>query len=588
MNHKILLVDDEPANLRLLERLFRRDYEVLTAASGEDALRLLSQHDVALVVTDQRMPGMTGVELLARTFDMRPHMVRILLTGYTDMGALLDAINRGQIYRYVTKPWDNDDLRLTVAQALRHYEANRSRYEAEESNRRLADRLRAMSEGVVRAIADILEAKDRYVYGHARRVSGYASAIGRRMRLGTATLEQISLAALLHDVGKISTPDSILLKPAALTEEERAVVRLHSERGARLLAAVPEMEEVAAAVRHHHENWDGTGYPEGLAGERIPLASRVIHVADAYDAMTSPRPFRDALGHDAALRALTEGAGTQFDPEVVAAFCGLEALAQIRAAVTHGAFGSQYLPAMPPGGPRELAPEELVMAIKMEPVLAASVLHAVNGPRRAGKPMASIQTACARVGEDALRALLAQGRAGMSIRYEAEVLRDHSRRCAAAAKLLAEKTGVLDPEEAYTLGLLHDLGEALLHTLFPEEMEHIVWLGNVGARAERERAALGVSHGQVGQWMLEECGLPPELTFAVQTHHEAVRSSVPAALLLHVADAIADAPDSCELAGLDALGADCLRPLSLSRADLARIHETVNEQVGERFVGVIA
>ncbi|HEY0170369.1 MAG TPA: response regulator, partial [Pyrinomonadaceae bacterium] len=248
MTHKILLVDDEPANLRLLERLFRRDYEVMSAASGEDALRLLSQHDVALIITDQRMPGMTGVELLKRTAGMRPHMVRIILTGYTDMEALADAINCGQIYRYITKPWDNEDLRLTVAKALKHYEANRSLYEVEEANRRLAGRLQAMTEGVVRAIADTLEAKDRYVYGHARRVSGYASAVGRRMRLGVDTLEQLSLAALLHDVGKISTPDSILLKPAALDEEERAVVRLHPERGARLLAAIPEMEEVAAAV----------------------------------------------------------------------------------------------------------------------------------------------------------------------------------------------------------------------------------------------------------------------------------------------------------------------------------------------------
>ncbi|HEX8556521.1 MAG TPA: HD domain-containing phosphohydrolase [Pyrinomonadaceae bacterium] len=587
MSHKILLVDDEPANLRLLERLFRRDYGVLTAASGEDALRLLSQHDVALVITDQRMPGMTGVELLVRTADMRPHMVRIILTGYTDMGALEDAINRGQIYRYVTKPWDNDDLRLTVAQALKHYEANRSRFEAEGANRRLAERLRAMTEGVVRAIADMLEAKDRYVYGHARRVGGYASAVGRRMRLGVPALEQLSLAALLHDVGKISTPDSVLLKPAALTEEERAVVRLHSERGARLLAAVPGMEEVAAAVRHHHENYDGTGYPGGLAGERIPLASRVIRVADAYDAMTSPRPFRDALGHDDALRALTEGAGAQFDPEVVAAFCGLEALAKIRAAVTHGACCSQHLPATPPRAPRGFAPEELARAVRAEPMLAASVLRAANGPRGAVEPVAGIQAACARVGEDALLAF-AQGHAGVSVRYEARALRDHSRRCAAAAKLLAEKTGVLDPEEAYTVGLLHDLGEALLHTLFPEEMEQIVWLGAVGARADRERAAFGVEHGQVGQWMLEACGLPPALTFAVQTHHEAVRSNDPAALLLHVADAVADAPDSCELAGLDAPGADCLTPLGLSRADLARVHESVNELVGERFDGVAA
>ncbi|HEX7956042.1 MAG TPA: HD domain-containing phosphohydrolase [Pyrinomonadaceae bacterium] len=588
MTHKILLVDDEPANLRLLERLFRRDYEVMSAASGEDALRLLSQHDVALVITDQRMPGMTGVELLKRTAGMRPHMVRIILTGYADMEALVDAINCGHIYRYIAKPWDNEDLRLTVAQALKHYEANRSRYEAEEANGRLAGRLQAMTEGVVRAIADALEAKDRYVYGHARRVSGYASAIGRRLRLSVNTLELISLAALLHDVGKISTPDSVLLKPAALTEEERAVVRLHSERGARLLGAIPEMEEVAAAVRHHHENYDGSGYPKGLAGERIPLAARVVRVADAYDAMTSPRPFRDALDHEAAARELTKGAGKQFDPEVVRAFCGLEALSTIRGSIARGDCGSQYLPGMPPGDTRKLAPVELLREVEREPVFAARVLRAANGAAPAEAPTASLPTACARLGEDALRHLLARGHAGTRICYEAEVLRGHARRCAAAARLLSEKTGVLDPEEAYTAGLLHDLGVALLHTLFPEEMEQIIWLGNVGERAERERAAFGVDHAQVGQWILEGCGLPPELAFAVQTHHESVRTSVPATLLLQVADAVADALDSSELASLDALGSDCLTQLGLTRADLARIHESVNEQVGERFDGVTA
>jgi putative nucleotidyltransferase with HDIG domain len=339
----MIIVDNEPADLRRLERLFGLTHQVLCATSGEEALSLLAQHDVALLITDLRLPCMTGTELLEQAAQLRPHMVRLMLTAHADAEALADAINRGQVYRYAKKPWDDEDLRLTVVRALQHHEVIRSRHEADETNKRLARRLQAMTRGVVRAIADTLEAKDRYVYGHARRVSGYASAIGRRMHLGTGALEQLSLAALLHDVGKISTPDSILLKPAALDEEERAVVRLHSERGARLLAAVPEMEEVAAAVRHHHENFDGTGYPEGRAGERIPLASRIIHVADAYDAMTSPRPFRDALDHERAVRALQGGAGTQFDPEVVAAFCELEALAQIRTHIARGDFGSRFL-----------------------------------------------------------------------------------------------------------------------------------------------------------------------------------------------------------------------------------------------------
>src|ERR1043166_5949693 len=274
MPYKIMIVDDEPANLRLLERLFRRDYQVIVAASGQEALKLLEQHDVALLVTDQRMPGMTGIELLKRTAEFRPHMVRIILTGYTDIGALVEAINCGQVYKYVTKPWNNDQLRLTVARAVEHYEQTRSRHELELANRRLSARLQQMTRAVVRSITGALEAKDEHLYGHARRVGGYSVATGRRLRLDTAALEQLSLAATLHDIGKIATPDAVLLKPGPLTEEE------------------------SACVRHHPEDWDGAGYPDGLAGEQIPLASRIIRLTDAYDAMTSPRPFRDALDHE--------------------------------------------------------------------------------------------------------------------------------------------------------------------------------------------------------------------------------------------------------------------------------------------------
>ena len=141
MTYKILIVDDEPANLRTLARLFRQDYEVLTAAFGKEALDLLGQHDVALLITDQRMPGMTGIELLKSTVPLRPRMVRIILTGYTDVDALVEAINCGQVYRYVAKPWNNEDLRLTVKRALEHYETSKKRYEVELTNQRLIARI---------------------------------------------------------------------------------------------------------------------------------------------------------------------------------------------------------------------------------------------------------------------------------------------------------------------------------------------------------------------------------------------------------------------------------------------------------------
>nr|QEO74364.1 response regulator [uncultured bacterium] len=587
MPFKIMLVDSDPANLRLLEGLFNEEYEVLSAASAAAALCVLAQHDVALLITEQRLPDMSGVELLKRTASMRPHTVRIILTGYADADALVEAINCGQVYRFVTKPWDGEDLQLTVARALQHYEMVKMRYEVGEANKRLAQRLRATTRAVIRAISDTLEAKDHHVYGHARRVSGYAVAIGRRLRLSGGQLESLSLSALMHDVGKVATPDAILLKSAALTDEERATVRLHAVRGARLLAAVPEMEEVAAAVRHHHEDFDGGGYPDGLDGERIPLASRIIRVADAYDAMTSPRPFRSALGHEAATEQLTKGAGTEFDPEVVAAFRELKALAKIRGSIARGDFGAQFLSVLKPVDLWKLGAPELLRDVESEPALAASVLRAANEAGPDEEATASLPAACERLGVEALRNLIAQTGAGARVNYEAEVLRDHSLRCAMAARLLAERTGALDPDFAYTAGLLHDLGDALLRSHFPEEAEKIVWLGHP-FRIEKEVATFGVDHAQVGQWILDACRVPQKLALTIQTHHDLTLINDPTSLLLHVADAVASANDSSEVASLDALTPERLDLLGLTRADLARVHELITEKVGERFDGVAA
>ena len=158
MSHKILIVDDESENLRALERLFRGSYNVLTAESGAEALALLEQHDVALLISDQRMPEMTGIELVQRTVSLRPHMVRILLTGYTDIGTLIEAINSGQVYKYVTKPWDNDELTLTVVRALEHFETIKTRHNLEMMNDRLRDRLSEISH--LAALDDELNQED--------------------------------------------------------------------------------------------------------------------------------------------------------------------------------------------------------------------------------------------------------------------------------------------------------------------------------------------------------------------------------------------------------------------------------------------
>jgi putative two-component system response regulator len=567
--YKIMVVDDEPANLRLLKRLFRRDYQLITAASGAEALRLLEQHDVALLITDQRMPGMTGIELLVQAAAFRPHMVRMILTGYTDISTLVEAINCGQIYKYVTKPWQNGELRLTVERALEHYQTNRARHELEWANERLTARLKEMSQGFVRAIGDALEAKDGYVHGHARRVSGYATAIGRRMRLDVAVLEQISVAAFLHDVGKIGTPDHILLKPAPLTDEEHAVMQLHAERGSRMFAGFPDMQEIARAVRHHHEHYDGSGYPGGLCGENIPIAARIIHVADAYDAMTSPRSFRQAYDHETAIRELENKAASQFDPQVVRAFCGLEAIARIRESIAAGISGICLSPASILFDTVRDDSDDLASAVEAEPLLAAAILRKANAIFGA-EATVKLNVACARLGKRNIRACVVRNGVLSTGPYGPEQLWEHSLRCATTARLLAEQTLIMDADEAYTLGLLHDIGKILLLGLFPAEMENILWL-NEETSSDREVAAFGVDHAQVGQWVLESCGVPRALTAAVQTHHDGMRINSPMALLLHVANAIARADEPHKAVTLDALGAARLALLGLSRADLASI-----------------
>jgi HD-GYP domain-containing protein (c-di-GMP phosphodiesterase class II) len=469
----------------------------------------------------------------------------------------------------VTKPWNNEELQLTVTRALEHYETNRSRHELTFANERLNARLKEMSQGFVRAIADALEAKDEYVYGHARRVKGYAVAIGRRMGLTEAALEELSLAAFLHDIGKIGTPDHILAKPASLTDEERAIMQLYVERGARIIASVPEMDEVANLVRYHQEHYDGGGYPEGLTCEQIPLSARIISVADAYDAMTSPRPFRHALTHEETVQRIEERSGKQFDPAVIRAFKEFEALAQIRQSIAEGFCGERLLPITSTLDFEDISFDDQIREIESEPVLAASVLRYANAAGIAST-VTSLKVAAAEIGETIVSRLIAR-HCTYASGYDAEKSWEHAFRCAVAAKLLAEQTGILPPDEAYTLGLLHDIGELLLRSLFPAEMESFQHLDN-DARVNMEVAAFGVDHAQVSQWILESCGMPRPLSAIVQTHHDLMRINDPAAVLLHIADDIAHADQVYKAAALDKFGSDRLSILKLDRSQLATIH----------------
>ncbi len=317
--HKILVIDDEPANLRLLKRVLGSDYDTYCANSGLEGLEYLRQEQFSLIITDQRMPGMSGVEVLQESLSLAPLAVRILLTGYTDIQALIDAINTGNVYKYIQKPWDAEDLRLTVRRALEAYDLKNRNDELVLELQSALKQLENISIGTIVALANALDAKCDYTSGHSLRVSRYSLCIGRKLGFSPDELKDLELAGILHDIGKIGVPEAILWKPGRLDPEEQKIMSAHPVRSAQMIEEIEQFDRVRLWVRHHHEHLDGSGYPDQLAGENIPLGSRVILVADAYDAMTSDRPYRNSIGFEKATGELRKHSGRQFEGEMVEA-----------------------------------------------------------------------------------------------------------------------------------------------------------------------------------------------------------------------------------------------------------------------------
>lgn len=323
--HKILVVDDEEANLRLLQRVLRSEinYEVITAVNAQEGLARVKENDISLIITDQRMPGMTGVELLRASLNVNEDCIKILLTGYTDLEALIDAINEGHIYKYITKPWDADELKITVRRALEAYELKQHNTALVNELKEAMAEMELLSLGTIRALADALDAKCDYTAGHSLRVSQIAVLIGRAMKLAPDELRDIELGGILHDIGKIGVPESILWKPGKLNPEEKEMMSKHPEISAQIIGDLKGLKRAREYVRHHHEFFDGSGYPDHLKGDDIPLGARIILVSDAYDAMTTDRPYRKAVGHAGAIVELKKLKGSQFDPTVVDAFLSI-------------------------------------------------------------------------------------------------------------------------------------------------------------------------------------------------------------------------------------------------------------------------
>ena len=350
----IMFVDDEANILSSLKRLFRPlGYRILTAEGGAQGLDLMKQERVDLVVSDMRMPGMNGAEFLEKVRESWPDTIRILLTGYAEIGATIEAINKGQIYRYVSKPWEDNDITLMVKHALQQKMLEREKNRLEELTRKQNEELKDLNENLekkvwarteevrqtmaflesanenlkksfitsVRVFSNLIEMRNPGRLGHSRRVADLARTLAQCMGMSEAEVQDTFIAALLLDIGKIALPDRLLDKPfASLSVDERAEMVKYPIKGEIALMALEQLHGAAKLIRNHRERFDGTGYPDHLAGFAIPLGARILALAEDYDAALIGSSFVKSLKPADALLLIQDGKGTRYDPAVVDCF----------------------------------------------------------------------------------------------------------------------------------------------------------------------------------------------------------------------------------------------------------------------------
>jgi len=306
----IMFVDDEAGIRNSLKRLFAYSpHNVLIAASAAEALELLRVNTCAVIVSDNQMPGESGIEFLYKARQLAPDTVRVMMTAYADLGTALNAINHCEAYRFVVKPWDNQELVELVNSCVLRFE--------------LLQSLRLKDEAIYSSLAQAIELKDHYTRGHSDRVVEYSMALGKRMGLAPETMIHMKHGAMLHDCGKIGVPEATLNFPGKLDSDQMDVIRMHPDWGGEVARAAGMHQTTVNVILYHHEFYNGHGYPAGLAGDDIPLEARIVAVADVYDALLSDRPYRKALLPDEALRVFLAMSGTVLDPLIVEYFIEL-------------------------------------------------------------------------------------------------------------------------------------------------------------------------------------------------------------------------------------------------------------------------
>ena len=327
---RLLIVDDEAEVRSVLNDLLRDTYQCSQAPSAEEALAQLRERDYQLVISDITMSGMSGLEMIAHVKVISPDTVIVMISGMQTIESAINALRLGA-FDYLMKPFDLRQAEAAVTRALEHHEliAAKRRYEyhleelVEQRTAELDEALASLENAyrsTLKALTAALETRDAETHGHSERVVTFSLRLGREYGLGASEMKALEFGSLLHDIGKIGVPDAILRKPAKLTDEEWVRMREHPRHGQQILRGIKFLEGAARVVAQHHEKWDGSGYPLGLRAEEIDVCARIFAVADAFDAITSDRVYREGRSYEAAARELDEWSNQQFDPKVVEAF----------------------------------------------------------------------------------------------------------------------------------------------------------------------------------------------------------------------------------------------------------------------------
>ncbi len=327
---RLLIVDDEAAVRGVLHDLLEQSYDCAEASSAEEALAQLRVNPYELVISDITMAGMSGLEMIPHIKAISPESVIVMVSGMQTVESAINALRLGA-FDYLMKPFDLRQVEAAIERAYDHHKLIVAKQLYENHLEELVDlrtseldqalgSLENAYRSTLQALTAALETRDAETHGHSERVVTFSLRLGREYGLNATEMKALEFGSLLHDIGKIGVPDAILRKPAKLTEEEWERMREHPLHGQQILRNIAFLEGAARVVAQHHEKWDGSGYPLGLKAEEIDICARIFAVADAFDAITSDRVYRQAQSYEAAAKELDDWADRQFDPRVVEAF----------------------------------------------------------------------------------------------------------------------------------------------------------------------------------------------------------------------------------------------------------------------------